>query len=163
MGPGWPKAFSVGVTLFIQSVWDYPPRNPSGPEKQRHGLQLIAQLHSLPTLSKINSHHASSLFPSSPLRRQLPNEPPASKRNPRCPKPADPTSHGLPGPHCQGFGLIPHTKITGCDFKTQHTFSFVHVQMLEGFFYYYYFSLCSWMPLLVLIHGEGDEGTHTTP
>lgn len=80
VGPGCPKAFSIGITLFVQSIWDYPPRNPSGPGKQCHSLQLIAQLHSLPTLSKINSHHASNLFPLSPLRQQLPDEPPAGER-----------------------------------------------------------------------------------
>lgn len=87
VGPACPKGLSIIITLFVQSVWDYPPRNPSGTGKQRHGLQLIAQLHSLPTLSKINSHHTSNLFPCSPLQRQLPEEPPAGKRRLPCPKP----------------------------------------------------------------------------
>lgn len=80
----------VSSTTFIPSIWDYSRHSSSRLGKQRQGSQLIAQLHSLPTLSKINSHHAPNLFPLSPLWQQLPEEPPAGKRRLRCPKPADP-------------------------------------------------------------------------
>ena len=168
MGPGCSKVLSI--TLFVQSVWDYSPRNPSGPGKQCHGLQLIAQLHSLPTLSKINSHHASNFFPLSPLRQQLPDEPPVGERRLHCPEsgrshlPLGRASRGLPGPRCRGFRFIPHTKMLGVILKP-NTDGFLHTRFLLCAFrawkdFFFFSPLHS---LLVLIHRGGGGGTHATP
>lgn len=110
VGPGCPKAFTIGITLFVQSVWDYPPRNPSVLGKQRHGLQLIAQLHSLPTLSKINSHHASNLCPSLLYGGSCQTSLQRVRGGCAAPSRADPTfpsgraSRGLLGPRCWDSG-----------------------------------------------------------
>lgn len=107
VGPGCVK---VSSTTSIRSVWDYSPRSPSGPGKQCQASQLIAQLHPLPTLSRINSHHAPNLFPLSPPQQQQPEGERSISRACR-------SIRGLAGPRCRGLRLIPHAKTPGVIFK----------------------------------------------
>lgn len=108
----------VSSTTFIPSIWDYSRHSSSKLGKQGQGSQLIAQLHSLPTLSKINSHHAPNLFPSllygSSCQRSL------QQARGGCAAPSL-QIHPWPGrTTLPGIQAHPPCKDAECDFKTQH-------------------------------------------
>lgn len=88
VGPGCPKEFSISITLFIQSVWDYPPSQPflAGQAAPRFAANCAITF-----ITHIKQDKQPPCFkplPFPPLWQQLSDAALAGKRRLCCPKQA---------------------------------------------------------------------------